>query len=463
MSIEFTERISDIVGEAKILSEILHKTGFEAVVVGGAVRDILMLIYPHDLDIATNATPEQVTKVFTEQGFKVIPVGEKFGTVVVTDDNMKQPIEVTTYRSEGRYTDKRHPDSVKFETSLVKDLERRDFTMNAIALDVDNHLLHDPFHGRIDIENKIIRAVGDPEERFREDPLRMVRMCRFSSLGFVINLETFKAAKKLCYQIQGIPMERIKDELFKILAMDDPIMALNNLDLTDLIMFILPEVGILKNATQPSQYHKYSVMYHMFETTRLLPKDKPLLRFAGLVHDIGKTHMNQHSPYFPNHGKKGLELFDEVSERLKLSNEEDNYVRFMIQHHMDQFGLVKLKNTSGLRRWMSRLGDNIKYLGDLFILFQADVFGTGRDDIKQIMRIKRLKHDCEDILSRKQPIAIKDLAINGYDLMNLGIPSGPIIGKIQQRLLEGVIEDPSRNNRDCLLSVAKQFYEGKLY
>jgi len=457
-------RLPNIIDRAKSYCKILNNAGYEAYIVGGAVRDILLGLFPNDVDITTNALPTEVTKVFTERSYEVIPVGEKFGTVIIVDKSMMEPIEVTTYRSEGRYSDKRHPDEVKFETSLIKDLERRDFTINAMAFDPLTNIIIDPFNGYNDLGNndwgaKILRAVGNAEERFKEDPLRMLRMCRLAcKLEFILAEDTFRAAQNLHSLIREIPAERVKDELFKMLTIPDPTWAFYHLDNTDLIMDILPEVGMLKLAAQPKQYHKYSVMYHMFETAKFIPETKPLLRFAALIHDVGKTHMNMFPPYFPMHVKDGQKLFEDISKRLKLSNEEHDYIVFIMEHHMDQFGFKNMTSDSSLRKWMSKMGENIKYLGDLFIIFYADNLGTGIDKPETIKRTQDTHIRCEGIIATKQPLSIKDLVIDGHDLMAIGIPASPVLGEIQKLLLVKVIEDPQRNTRNYLLNYAFNFY-----
>jgi len=329
-----------LLGEASAVCRILKDNGFGAYIVGGAVRDAIIGTPIADMDVATNATPKQVIKVFEKGGFRVFPVGEKFGTVQV--ECFQSLVEVTTYRSEGKYTDKRHPDCVKFETELVKDLERRDFTINAIAYDPVSYEVIDPFDGQKDIENGVIRAVGNPEERFREDPLRMLRMCRFAGkLGFVVESKTLQASRILHKLITEIPMERVKDELFKLLQVENLTFSWNYLKNSRLLHDILPELASLEGVEQPREYHRYDVLTHSFLTAQGIPcnearllrfRNTPLLRLAGLLHDVGKTKVNPTPPYFPDHIKDGIKIVRKICKRLKLSNKERVYLEFMVRN-----------------------------------------------------------------------------------------------------------------------------------
>lgn len=439
------------------LCNILTKAGYEAYIVGGAVRDSLLNRPISDVDIATNARPNQVAEVFRSTPFTAIPTGEKFGTmtIIIDDDDGRGPekIEITTYRSEGKYSDRRHPDEVTFEDSLDKDLSRRDFTVNAMAL--NGVKLIDPFRGYRDLDNHIIRTVGVPEERFREDPLRMIRMCRFAcKLGFIINKETYDAAKALSHLIVEIPMERIKDELFKIFAIENPHWALSYLEGTGLMEQLLPEVTRLKHVVQPKP-HEHTVMYHMFETVRHIPSSKPLLRFVGLIHDCGKRKANDSKPYFPKHHLDGVEIASNIVERFKFSNEEAKYILFMVKHHMDVH-FNKAMTSRGARRYLSKL-ENPDWVSDIVVHANADIIACGSPFVRSAFENTR-KFEVKLLKVRvaKQPFRIKDLRINGYDIMDLGIEAGPLIGKIQKTLLDEVVERPRLNRRTYLLKRARE-------
>jgi len=442
-----------LLGEASAVCKILQDNGFEAYIVGGAVRDAIIGTTIGDMDVTTNATPKQVTEVFNRGGFVVNPVGEKFGTVQV--QCFHSLVEITTYRSEGEYTDKRHPDSVKFETDLVKDLERRDFTMNAIAYDPVSDEIIDPFDGRKDLDFGDIKAVGNPEERFREDPLRMLRMCRFAGkLGFNVEFKTVVAVLKLHSLITKIPVERVKDELFKILQVENFGFSWHYLRSTKLLGDILPELASLKDMEQPREYHKYDVLNHSFLTALGIPRDKPLLRLAGLLHDVGKRKMNPTSPYFPDYVKGGIKIVRKIYKRLKLSNKERVYLEFMVKNHMIVYHNMKI-TTKGMRRFLSKI-DDLSLLYDLFYLIRADMLALGYYRPTLLKTLDKFILKMKEVLDAKQPFTKADLKINGHDLMGLGVPPAPILGKILDALLQEVIENPELNNREYLLKRATE-------
>lgn len=427
----------------------------------------------HDIDIATNATPKEVTKLFQSKGWKVVQKGEVYGTVQVSSA-ITEPMEVTTYRSEGEYSDKRHPDKVKFEKDLLKDLGRRDFTINAMALDpltlgpwkAEHYMFKiiDPFDGKKDIENRLIRAVGDPKERFREDPLRMMRMCRFASrLEFFVEKKTFIASKALHELINEIPIERVKDELMKILQVEYLGFSWSYLKNSKLLKSILPEVYTLKDVSRPKKYHRYNVLDHTFLTVCNIPREKPLLRLAGMLHDIGKVKRNSNPPpYFPDHVQHGLKLLDGITKRLKLSNDEWEYVEFMVRHHMDIFNLKSNTSKRAIRRYLSSLGDKVKWLDDLFILIKSDILATGIAKKEWFEEVAYCKKLLKEMLDEKPPLTKNDLAINGHDLMALGISASPLLGKIQNVLLYEVIDSPNLNTREYLLERAKELGENSI-
>jgi len=445
--------------------EILNKNGFEAYVVGGTVRDkLLFKSESSDIDIATNATPQQLKQLFKSLKMKVIPIGEKFGTIQVMFQvvisgtvEYEYKIEVTTYRSEGTYSDKRHPDKVTFETELIKDLERRDFTVNAIALNPVTDELVDPFNGKQDLTNKIVRAVGNPEERFREDPLRMLRMCRFAGkLGFTVDPETLQATQKLCELILDVPMERVKEELFKILELKKFHVAWKVFKESKLLETLLPELAKLEGVEQPIEYHKYHVLTHSFLTANKLPRNLPLLRFAGLLHDVGKTKMDPTSPYFPKHEGVGTEIVEKIAGRLKFSTVEKKYLMFMVARHMDIFHYQDMK-TKDMRRYLSKINiDNIQWIPDLIDLIKADINAQGYYEPDMYELVDHFNKLFIKVLMEEQPFTKKDLKINGYDFIELGLTPSPLFGKIFKVLVEEVVNDPTKNNRKYLLKRADQ-------
>jgi len=439
--------------DGKKLIKILNSLGFEGYIVGGSVRDLILGRVGDDVDIATNATPDQVKKIFSERGYGIALVGEKFGTVLVYKKGM-EPIEITTYRSEGKYTDSRHPDEVRFEKDLRKDLARRDLTINSMAYNPVTDELIDPYGGRNDIKNKLIRAVGNPDHRFTEDPLRMLRTVRFAGrLGFNIEKDTYNSMKRNSGELDWLPVERVKTELFKILEQDDPASSLQILADTKLMDRFLPEVSNLQNIEQPQRYHKYNVFEHTINTVSAVSKNKPLLRFAALVHDIGKERMRSESPFFPMHAKASVDRFEEISDRLKLSNDERNYVRFMVEKHMNlrQADL----NERSMRGFLNK-SLNADWVPDLIHLIRADIKGTGYTSRAALSGMDRAEGLYHKVINEKQPFSKKDLKISGHDIMSLGVPPSRKIGEIQNVLLSEVLNDPRLNTKKYLLKRVKE-------
>lgn len=457
------------IGEAKVVCTILHANRKQAFIVGGAVRDILTGKSPHDVDVATDARPEEVTAIFESNGYKVIPIGEKFGTVSVKDPFMHKFVEVTTLRSEGRYSDKRHPDHVRFERDPAKDLGRRDFTINAMALDIHPNkqnpmqqgAIFDPFNGRADIKNKLIRAVGNPEERFQEDPLRMLRMCRFAAkLEFVVEPATLEAAKKFNHLIKEIPAERIKDELFKLLGTENAYIGLNYMRKSGLMKQILPEVMALEFIPQPQKHHKYTAMYHTFETVNAIPHENILLRFAALLHDIGKNEVAPNPPpYFPNHEGKAMMMLPAIFERLKLSNDEEKYVSFIVAQHMDLFLFHHQFNAKSIRRLLSKYGENAKWLPDLITHVEADIVGSGIDRAENAADVQAFRDMVKTVMESKDAFSLNQLAVNGNDLLAIGIPANNMLGAILNYLLKEVIDNPELNTKEKLLEIATVIFQ----
>ncbi len=437
-------------------SRILKENGYECYVVGGAVRNALMGKKVEDYDIATNATPKEVKTLFK----RVIETGIKHGTVTVLFKGLK--LEVTTFRTESDYSDGRHPDRVQFVPSIYEDLKRRDFTVNAIAYDPISKKIIDPHSGIEDIRRKTIRAIGRPEERFHEDGLRVLRACRFAAqLGFKIEKATLSGIAKSVNTIDKVSRERIRDELIKILDSSKPSIAFIYMKETGLLKKIIPElyrgVGIEQRGL-----HCFDVFYHSVYTCDAAPRENYRLRLAALFHDIGKPEaafINEEGEIrFHNHEILGARIAERVLKELRFSNEEIEYVTHLVRHHM--FNYTDEWSDSAVRRFIYKVGKD--YIQDLLALRRADQIGTcnryfiSENLIKFEDRINR-------VIAEASITSYKDLKINGDDIMkHLKIGPGKTIGIILKFLLDSVLEDPSLNKREILLTIAKNFYEERL-
>lgn len=438
--------------EIGAICTILLDNGFECYLVGGSVRDLILQIPVYDYDFATNARPEQVMKLFK----KVVPTGIKHGTVTVMMRHAHY--EITTYRSDGNYTDGRHPDSVAFSDSLKEDVERRDFTINGLAYDVNNRVIIDYVGGMGDIEKKIIKTIGDPLQRFSEDGLRPYRACRLAAkLHFSINKKTLEAIPQVLDVASKISVERIRDEIKKMLESDKPSVGFEYMRVTGLLQLCIPELSQGFGMEQ-NKYHLYDIYYHSIYSCDAAPKDKPLIRLAALFHDIGKiaTRREGHDGdyTFYNHEVIGAKIARKIMRRLKFSNDEIEYVTNLILNHM--FHYTQDWTDGAVRRFIRKVGlDNLQ---DLFILRLADRNGNGmRDGLPE--PIKKLKKHIEKVIEKDNAFTVKDLDIDGYSIMDaLHIKSGPIVGKILNELLEKVLDNPDLNNHETLLALAKDIY-----
>ena len=435
-----------------------EQAGFKAYLVGGAVRDIFLHKKAHDFDVATNATPQDVMKLFKT----VIPTGFEHGTVTVHFEGLE--IEVTTFRTESGYSDGRHPDSVNYAATIEEDLARRDFTINAIAADLKNGKIVDPFGGRRDIKKKIIRTVGKAHERFMEDGLRPVRCLRFAcKLGFSIEKYTYSELfdSEIQKKITSISIERFRDEFEKILTCEKPSVGLKLLEETGIMKLFIPELLEGRGCLQSDQrgFHDFDVLDHLYYACDGAPANKLNVRLAALFHDIGKPASKRiidENITFYNHEKIGAQITQEIMIRLKFPNAVIDDVCHLIREHM--FNYTPDWTVPAVRRFIIRVGH--EHLNDLFDLRLADMYGMHNLPIEYkysaaISLLVELKDRIAAELDKKNALSLKDLAVNGKDLIEAGIPAGKKLGLILNHLLDCVIEDPEMNTKEKLLEVAK--------
>lgn len=452
--------------ELKKMNELFEKAGFEAYLVGGAVRDMILQKEETDWDLATNATPEQVMSIF----HRVIPTGIAHGTVTVLF--MNRQIEVTTYRTESDYSDGRHPDKVEYSKNIDEDLSRRDFTMNAIAANLATGCIKDPFDGCTDIKNKIIRTVGNAIDRFTEDGLRPVRAIRFSAqLGFEIEKNTLEAISNpsVMQKTSGISIERFRDELIKMLKADKPSEGFKLMEKTHMLSQFLPELQNCRNVIQSDKrgFHEFDVFDHLVYAADGAPKEDLTVRLAALLHDIGKPAAKRTEQTsdgeiitFYNHETLSAEIAGKILTRLKFPNNIVNSVCHLVKQHM--FFYESSWTDAAVRRFIARV--QLENLDQLFALRVADVYGMHNvpvrlHDSETGKNLCELKKRIEKVLKKSTALSIKDLAVNGNDLMTSGIPAGKTMGKILTQLLEAVMEDPEQNTKEKLTEIALNLYK----
>ncbi|MFR5876677.1 MAG: CCA tRNA nucleotidyltransferase [Eubacterium sp.] len=427
---------------------MLLSNEYKAYAVGGCVRDELMGLTGGDIDITSSATPEQLEALLSKNDIKYIETGLKHGTVTAVINHI--PYEITTFRNDGEYKDNRHPDNVKYVTELKDDLSRRDFTVNAIAYnDVDGFV--DLYGGQSDIKNRIIRAVGYPDKRFKEDALRIMRALRFSSvLGFEIEEKTKQAIFDNKDLLLNIASERIYTELMKLLNGDNAEQVLT--EYRDIIAVIIPELKICFDFPQNSKWHIYDVYTHTVKSVAAAPK-KDYLRLALLLHDIAKPYCkttdDRGQDHFKGHPAKGVEISGGILKRLSVSNDIYNKVLTLVEIH----DLHITEKPSNIKSWLRRLGE--KLIFDFIDLKIADmethnlVLAQGELNI-----LKRIRHQTKEIIESGEPYRISDLKINGNDLKKLGY-SGHAIADELENLIKIVSGNPKCNTKEKLIHQAK--------
>ncbi len=427
----------------------LEENGFSAYVVGGCVRDAVLGIAPHDYDMCTNAQPEQIIDVFSSA--QLLHKGEKHGTIGVVLGG--EVYEITTFRTEGGYTDNRHPDWVKFVNTIEEDLARRDFTVNAMAYSPSTGYI-DPWGGQEDLENHVLRAVGNASTRFREDPLRILRGIRFSvTYKLQPEAKTMQAMCAEAHLIETLSQERIFSELCRILP---TISAQELLHYAPILAQVIPELAPAVGFDQHSPHHAYDVFTHTAKVVEAVMPELTL-RWAALLHDVGKpatfTTDETGRGHFYGHAQAGAQIADQILQRLKAPTALRNQVVFLIEHHMTPFEPDK----KSLRRTLSNYGEDTALL--LLDLQKADFSSKGVvDEHDPFPAIDQL---LEQIQAEDNCLSVKQLAINGHDLLALGQEPGPHIGQCMAFLLELVQDEIVENTREDLLQAAQNFFENE--
>ena len=440
-----------IPAEVIALCRRLRAAGHEAHLVGGGIRDLLLGRVPADFDVATSARPEEVVALFGSTF--AIPTGLQHGTVTVLtgEGTARHPVEVTTFRGEGAYLDGRRPSSVTYVSSLDEDLSRRDFTMNAVGYDPLADRLTDPFDGRGDLGRRLVRAVGDPVQRFREDGLRPMRAVRQATqLGFAIDPPTLAAIGQTLDVFRKVSAERIRDELFKLLAAPAPSHGLELMRATGLLLEVLPEllegVDVVQN-----RFHRFDVYRHtlsVVDHTQGEPATLALVRLGALLHDVGKPRARQPREGAPGefsffkHEYVGAEMTDAIARRLKLSVADRERVVAMVAHHMFFYSPEWTDGT--VRRFVRRVGGDV--LPALFALREGDIAGRGFGEDPEV-ELGELRRRIAEVATADAALQVGDLAIDGKEVMRiLGVTPGRIVGVVLERLLDLVLDDPSLND-----------------
>jgi putative nucleotidyltransferase with HDIG domain len=473
--------------EIQILTQKFAEKNYQLYAVGGAVRDLILGRDSHDWDFTTNATPDQILELFP-QGF----YANTYGTVVVSRRSLQegQPIiskesknkadyppeeflkmtgevfDITTMRKESGYKDSRHPSNVEWTDNIQEDLARRDFTVNAMALDMKNFKdldsdfeLVDPFNGKHDLNSKIIKSVGEGDKRFHEDALRLMRAIRFATqLHFNIEENTLNAIKKNAQLIQNISWERIRDELFKILASEDPYRGIIMLRETGLLQIILPELERCFGVMQEGPKHDriYDIGDHSLLSLKTCPSPDPLVRFAALIHDVGKPDtfdtQEDGNVTFYAHDVVGARIAKKIGERLKLSRKEIDKLEILVRYHM--FTVTEEQTDAAIRRFIKNIG--LENIDDMIAVRIADRLGGGTETAVS-WRMEEFRKRIDQVLEK--PFSISDLKITGTDIMeSTGLKPSREVGNILQKLFNEVLEDNSKNNREYLLQRVKEIH-----
>lgn len=439
---------------AKKILERLKQNNFEAFVVGGCVRDSVLGLTPHDWDMCTDAEPRQTKSCFKD--FITFDTGIKHGTVSVKIN--KDIYEVTTYRIDGEYSDNRHPENVIFTTEIEKDLARRDFTVNAMAFNDDRGIV-DPFGGMDDLRNKLVRCVGNPDERFGEDALRILRALRFASCyNFSIDEETSISIHKNRALLNNIAAERIREELIRLICGAGTESILN--EYRDVLAVFIPEISDCFDFAQRNIHHKYDVFRHITHSVGIV-EGTPLLRMTMLLHDIGKPCVcavdADGTCHFKGHQQVGAEMAEVILKRLRFPNSFIEDCLKLIIYHDVRFNGSKKQ----VKHVLNKLGEENMRL--LFKVQYADTMAQSEYLRAEKLKKIRTAHEMfEKIIEDNQCVSLKQLAVNGNDLKSSGISDGIQIGRILNQLLEEVIDEKIDNEKSALLSKAKKLYNSSI-
>lgn len=424
----------------------LNSLGYNSYIVGGAVRDYLLGVKVSDIDIATNARPEVVMELFPN----TYPSGIKFGTVTVMID--KEGYEVTTFRSDGEYLDGRRPESIIFSDKIEDDLSRRDFTINSMAMDKDGVII-DLFSGRDDLANGIIRCVGNPKERFIEDGLRILRAFRFSSrFGFKVDKETLMAIRESKENIKNVSSERIREELTKILLSDNVEEVLTSMYESGILDIILPDISKMYNFKQNNPYHIYDLFTHTLKSVKNSPKDE-LIRWVMLLHDTGKVYTKENIngvDHFHEHNKVSVEITEKIFDQYRFSTKFKNEALELIYKHDREL----IPTERSIRRLLNQFKHTT--LDKLLDVKKADYLSQ---DLKYLNERLSILEMVKEVSLAERKITAKDLKVNGYDLIELGL-QGREVGEMLNYLLEIIIDNPSNNDKKILIELVKSSNKG---
>lgn len=440
-------------GAVEIIKK-LKNCGYQAYIVGGCVRDLLIGKEPHDWDICTSALPEQILTCFS--GYKVIETGLQHGTVTVVVDDVS--FEVTTFRIDGDYSDGRHPDTVEFTSNLEADLARRDFTINAMAMTEDGKVI-DPFTGQCDLGYWCLRCVGDPVERFNEDGLRILRAIRFVSVyKFGVYYETKDAIHNCRANLRKVAPERIAAELRKMVVAQSPGRILRNYN--DVLSVFWPELADCYEFDQKSKYHVYDVWEHTMHAMDLTDSNDLIVRLTLLLHDVGKPHCYQDDDqgyrHFKGHPPVCAAMADDMLRRLKFDNATREAVVELIEHHDATIS----PTAKSVRRWLNKLGP--EQMRRLMAVKMGDTLAHNAATLgERANNINKVREILEAVLEQEQCFSMKDLAISGKDILALGVPEGPEVGRILNELLDMVIDGEIENDQRQLLQFLNNWIKGK--